>query len=71
MKLIISIVYYDSGLSTLRETLVSIVKSLNYAIKEVKDLKAKVVVVDNGGILNQVKQLISQVFYNSPHQWMV
>ncbi|MCU7942865.1 MAG: glycosyltransferase [Candidatus Thiodiazotropha endolucinida] len=71
MKLVISIVYYDSGLPTLRETLVSIVRSLDYAAGELQDLKAKVVVVDNGGILNQVKHLVSQVFENGVHEWMV
>ncbi|PVV27509.1 MAG: hypothetical protein B6D79_02035, partial [gamma proteobacterium symbiont of Ctena orbiculata] len=71
MKLVISIVYYDSGLPTLRETLVSIVKSLDYAASSQKDLRAKVVIVDNGGILTQVRQMVSDVFADSPHEWMV
>jgi hypothetical protein len=71
MKLVISIVYYDSGLPTLRETLASIVRSLDYTMQRVPDLRAKVVVVDNGGILNRVKQLVSEVLSGSPHVWMV
>ncbi|MCU7929623.1 MAG: glycosyltransferase [Candidatus Thiodiazotropha sp. (ex Codakia rugifera)] len=71
MKLVISIVYYDSGLSILKETLVSIVKALDYATAESQSLSTKVVVVDNGGILTQVKNLVSQVVGTSHHEWMV
>lgn len=71
MKLVISIVYYDSGLPTLKETLASIVNSLDYAAEAMQDLKAKVVVVDNGGILTRVKQLVAEVFGDSRHEWMV
>ncbi|MCU7936907.1 MAG: glycosyltransferase [Candidatus Thiodiazotropha sp. (ex Dulcina madagascariensis)] len=71
MKLVISIVYYDSGLPTLEDTLKSIVAALDHAVDNTNDLSAKVIVVDNGGILNQVKGLVSQVVGASRHDWMV
>ena len=61
MKLVISIVYYDSGLDILGDTLSSIVDALDYATQSRADLEATVVVVDNGGILNKVKRLVGQV----------
>ncbi|MES9992463.1 MAG: glycosyltransferase [Candidatus Thiodiazotropha sp.] len=71
MKLVISIVYYDSGLDTLEQTLLSIVTALDHAIEHVEGLQAKVVVVDNGGILSQLKELVSGVVRGKGHEWMV
>ncbi|MEL0585622.1 MAG: hypothetical protein AAES65_12190 [Candidatus Thiodiazotropha sp. (ex. Lucinoma kazani)] len=71
MKLVISIVYYDSGLATLEETLKSIVTALDYTATCLVDLSTKVVVVDNGGILSQVKGLVSRVVGDGRHEWMV
>jgi GT2 family glycosyltransferase len=71
MKLVISIVYYDSSLTTLRETLTSIVKSVDYATEHLHNLQAKVVVVDNGATLNRIKQLVSEVVGDRPHEWLV
>jgi GT2 family glycosyltransferase len=71
MKLVISIVYYDSGLDVLRDTLSSIVVALDHASLCRGDLEATVVVVDNGGILNKVKRLVGQVVGTGRYQWMV
>ena len=71
MKLIVSIVYYDSGLSTLEDTLKSIVAALDHAVDHVEGLSAKVAVVDNGGILNKLRDLVSQVVGVSRHDWVV
>ncbi len=70
MKLVISIVYYDSALDVLRNTLRSIVNSLDHALTTRQDLEATVVVVDNGGILNKVKRLVGQVVGDGPYHWM-
>ncbi|MCG7958497.1 MAG: hypothetical protein JAY69_05460, partial [Candidatus Thiodiazotropha taylori] len=61
MKLVISIVYYDSRLDILRDTLQSIVSALDYTLAARSDLEATVVVVDNGSILSKVKQLVGRV----------
>ncbi|MEJ2609696.1 MAG: glycosyltransferase [Candidatus Thiodiazotropha sp.] len=71
MKLIISIVYYDSGLQTLEETLKSIVKALDHAVDHIDALSAKVVVVDNGSILNKLRDFVSRIVGVSRHDWMV
>ncbi|MES9833961.1 MAG: glycosyltransferase family 2 protein [Candidatus Thiodiazotropha sp. DIVDIV] len=71
MKLVISIVYYDSGLDILSDTLRSIVDALDHALHKRGDLEAMVVVVDNGGILNKVKRLVGQVVGSGSYQWMV
>ncbi|MCU7888178.1 MAG: glycosyltransferase family 2 protein [Candidatus Thiodiazotropha sp. (ex Lucinoma aequizonata)] len=71
MKLVISIVYYDSGLATLEKSLKSIVTALDYAATCLVDLSTKVVVVDNGGILSQVKGLVSRVVGDGRHECMV
>jgi GT2 family glycosyltransferase len=70
MKLIISIVYYDSRLDVLQDTLESIVNALNYAVKKRKNLDATVAVVDNGGILNRIKRLVNQVVGGEHHHWV-
>lgn len=71
MKLVISIVYYDSGLSTLQQTLRSIVAALDHAVDQIESLQTKVVVVDNGGILSQMKDLVSRNVGERSHEWMV
>ncbi|MEW8626795.1 MAG: glycosyltransferase family 2 protein [Candidatus Thiodiazotropha sp.] len=71
MKLVISIVYYDSRLDILRDTLQSIVSALDYTLADRSDLEATVVVVDNGNILSKVKQLVGQVVGGGKYQWMV
>lgn len=71
MKLVVSIVYYDSGLPTLEDTVKSIVLALDHAATNIADLKTRLVVVDNGGILSQVRELVSGIIGSKKHEWMV
>jgi GT2 family glycosyltransferase len=71
MKLVVSIVYYDSALDVLEETLKSIVKALDHASDKIEALRAKVVVVDNGAILSKLKDLVSRTIGDQHYEWMV
>jgi GT2 family glycosyltransferase len=71
MKLVISIVYYDSELGILQDTLSSIVHALDHAVARRRELEATVVVVDNGNILSKVKQLVDRVVGSTNYRWMV
>jgi GT2 family glycosyltransferase len=71
MKLVISIVYYDSRLDILHDTLQSIVDALDHSVSRLDDLQATVVVVDNGNILSKVKQLVGRVVGSKKYEWMV
>jgi GT2 family glycosyltransferase len=71
MKLVVSIVYYDSALSTLEDTLKSIVLALDHARANIENLQTKLVVVDNGSILSQLKGLVSNSVGKKKHCWTV
>jgi GT2 family glycosyltransferase len=71
MKLVISIVYYDSELDILNLTLKSIVTALDHALERRSELEATVVVVDNGGIQSKLKRLVRQVVGSGPYHWVV
>ena len=71
MKLVVSIVYYDSAIDILEGTLKSIARALDYASGNIDGLRAKVVVVDNGSILSQLKGLVSKVIGDKNYEWVV
>jgi hypothetical protein len=71
MKLVVSIVYYDSAINTLEVTLKSIARALDHASKNIHDLRAKVVVVDNGTVLSHLKELVFRAIGESNHKWVV
>jgi GT2 family glycosyltransferase len=71
MKLVVSIVYYDSALDVFEGTLKSIASALDHASANIPDLIAKVVVVDNGAILTRLKKRVSRTIGVTHHKWMV
>lgn len=71
MKLVVSIVYYDSAIDILEETLNSIAGALDHAADNIDGLQAKVVVVDNGSVLSQLKGLVSRAIGRRNYDWMV
>jgi GT2 family glycosyltransferase len=71
MKFVVSIVYYDSALDVLEETLKSIARALDHASTNIPGLSAKVVVVDNGGILSRLKGLVCGTIGKTNHKWMI
>ncbi|MEJ2425056.1 MAG: glycosyltransferase family 2 protein [Candidatus Thiodiazotropha sp.] len=71
MKFVISIVYYDSDLMVLRNTLRSVADALNFAKGLREDLEASVIVVDNGGILSKIKRLVAEVLDGGFYHWVV
>jgi GT2 family glycosyltransferase len=71
MKLVVSVVYYDSALDIFEQTLISIARALDFASANIPGLMAKVVVVDNGTILSRLKGLVSRTIGGTKHSWQV